>query len=252
MPSRIIDFDALSDPEGSLLLIDATTAPYVHKYLSLKKFLDSPYQETRATSPRSPASAARLWEARPWLGTSRSRSKNRCWQSCRAMTSLTSSCRDSADGSPSVCMIFSAARHRFRPGLRRLPPRPRALAENLSQRSRKSRPRPAGYPIFRYGSGSSDVLHALLEYRVTPFRLLVGHKGGAQINNAIQSLPAGRPQRLRVVTQGCPIGENVAGVDYHQYLGIRCARPGQCLGSLAADLAQHQSPVAAGHGRPAG
>jgi hypothetical protein len=31
-PSRIIDFDALSDPEGALLLIDATTAPYVHKY----------------------------------------------------------------------------------------------------------------------------------------------------------------------------------------------------------------------------
>ena len=32
LPSRIIDFDALSDPEGSLLLIDATIAPYVHKY----------------------------------------------------------------------------------------------------------------------------------------------------------------------------------------------------------------------------
>src|SRR6201987_1133718 len=46
-PSRIIDFDALSDPEGSLLLIDTTTAPYVHKYQSVKKFLESPYQETR-------------------------------------------------------------------------------------------------------------------------------------------------------------------------------------------------------------
>jgi hypothetical protein len=46
-PSRIIDFDALSDPEGSLLLIDATTAPYVHKHQSVKKFLESPYQETR-------------------------------------------------------------------------------------------------------------------------------------------------------------------------------------------------------------
>ena len=46
-PSRIIDFDALSDPEGSLLLINATTAPYVHKYQSVKKFLESPYQETR-------------------------------------------------------------------------------------------------------------------------------------------------------------------------------------------------------------
>src|SRR6516164_10695438 len=46
-PSRIIEFDALSDPEGSLLLINATTAPYVHKYQSVKKFLESPYQETR-------------------------------------------------------------------------------------------------------------------------------------------------------------------------------------------------------------
>ena len=41
-PSRIIGFDALSDPEGSLLLIDATTAPYVHKYQSVEKFLESP------------------------------------------------------------------------------------------------------------------------------------------------------------------------------------------------------------------
>src|SRR6201990_370848 len=46
-PSRIIDLDALSDPEGSLLLIDATIAPYVHKYQSVKKFLESPYPETR-------------------------------------------------------------------------------------------------------------------------------------------------------------------------------------------------------------
>ena len=46
-PSRIINFDAVSDPEGALLLINATTPPYVHKYRSVKKFLESPYQETR-------------------------------------------------------------------------------------------------------------------------------------------------------------------------------------------------------------
>src|SRR6266702_1346842 len=46
-PSRILDFDALADPEGSLLLIDATTAPYVHKYQSVETFLNSPYRETR-------------------------------------------------------------------------------------------------------------------------------------------------------------------------------------------------------------
>ena len=78
-----------------------------------------------------------------------------------------------------------------------------------------------GAPIFRYGSGSSDVLHALLEHRVTPFRLLVGHsKRALQINNAIQSLPVARTQGLRVLTLGCPIAENIAGVGYHQYLGL--------------------------------
>src|ERR1700737_46077 len=47
LPSRIIDFDALTDPEGSLLLIDAANAPYVHKYQNVEKFLESPYPETR-------------------------------------------------------------------------------------------------------------------------------------------------------------------------------------------------------------
>ncbi|RWX58254.1 hypothetical protein EN780_37425, partial [Mesorhizobium sp. M4B.F.Ca.ET.089.01.1.1] len=46
-PSRIVQFDALTNPEGSLLLIDATTAPYVHKYTNVELFLTSPYQETR-------------------------------------------------------------------------------------------------------------------------------------------------------------------------------------------------------------
>ena len=70
----------------------------------------------------------------------------------------------------------------------------------------------------RYGSGSSDVLHALIEHRVTPFRLLVGHSTADQ---QCDPIPSRRTDTgLRVVTLGCPIGENVAGVDYHQYLGL--------------------------------
>jgi len=46
LPSRIVDFDALSDPEGSLLLIDATTAPYVHRFENVEIFLRSPHPET--------------------------------------------------------------------------------------------------------------------------------------------------------------------------------------------------------------
>jgi hypothetical protein len=56
-----------------------------------------------------------------------------------------------------------------------------------------------------------------------------------------------------VVTLGCPIGEDVAGVDYHQYLGLFDALGqinawGSLARILAADLAQHQSRFAAGHG----
>lgn len=51
LPSRIIDFDALSDPEGSLLLIDATTAPYVHRYESVAKFPAGTRRLVRLRSP---------------------------------------------------------------------------------------------------------------------------------------------------------------------------------------------------------
>ena len=78
-----------------------------------------------------------------------------------------------------------------------------------------------GEPVFRFGSGSSDVLHALLKYRETPFKLLIGHsKGALQIQNGIQSLAPQRTDGLRVVTLGCPVQENVQGVSYHQYLGL--------------------------------
>jgi hypothetical protein len=62
------------------------------------------------------------------------------------MASLTSSCKDSAGGSPAVGMISLAARH--------------------------------------------------------------------------DPIPSRPTQGLRVVTLGCPIGENVAGLDYQQYLGL--------------------------------
>src|ERR1700731_4003289 len=51
--------------EGSLLLIDATTAPYVHKYQSVEKFLQSPYQETRdvdIAASSALGSAALAWD----------------------------------------------------------------------------------------------------------------------------------------------------------------------------------------------
>ena len=115
----------------------------------------------------------------------------------------------------------TGAHPQARPATFRPSPETACIGRELAASTPQEPTARGGAPIFRYGSGSSNVLHALLEHRVTPFRLLVGHsKGALQINNAIQSLPATRTQGLRVVTLGCPIGENVGGVDYHQYLGL--------------------------------
>jgi hypothetical protein len=79
-----------------------------------------------------------------------------------------------------------------------------------------------GVPVFRHGSGSSDVLHALLAQRQQPFRMLVGHsKGALQIGNAIRSLPAATTAPLEIVTLGCPIAEEPDTVaSYKQVLGL--------------------------------
>jgi hypothetical protein len=220
-PSRIVDFGALSDPEGSLLLIDATTAPYVHKYQSVKKFLESPYQETRdvdiatITGVGSSAlgSAALAWDISVALE--------------RPVLAIVPGYGVADVVLQGLGGWFAFGLHDFlssksliQTGLATAAPETARIGRALAA-STPQAPTARGAPIFRYGSGSSDVLHALLKYRVTPFRLLVGHsKGALQINNAIQSLPAERTRGLRVVTLGCPIGENVEGVDYHQYLGL--------------------------------
>ncbi len=220
-PSRIIDFDALSNPEGSLLLIDATIAPYVHQYQSVEKFLASPYPETRDVDIATITG----------VGSSALGSAALAWDISVALEKPVLAIVPGYGVADVVLQglggWFAFGLHDFlgsktliQSGLAMTAPETARIGRELPA-STPRQPTARGAPIFRYGSGSSDVLHALLEHRATPFRLLVGHsKGALQINNAIQSLPAARTHGLRVVTLGCPIGENVSGVDYHQYLGL--------------------------------
>ena len=221
-PSRIIDFDALSDPEGSLLLIDATIAPYVHKYQNVTKFLESPYQETRDVDIATITG----------VGSSALGSAALAWD---VSVALEKSVLAIVPGYGVADVVlqglggwFAFGLHDFlssktiiQTGLATAAPETARIGRELAASAPEEPTAPGGAPIFHYGSGSSDVLHALLKHRVTPFRLLVGHsKGALQINNAIQSLPAERTRGLRVVTLGCPVAENVKGVNYHQYLGL--------------------------------
>lgn len=240
-PSRIVDFDALSDPEGSMLLIDATTPPYVHKYKSVEAFLNSPYRETQdvdivtITGVGSSAlgSAALAWDVSVALQ--------------KPVLALVPGYGVADVLLQSLGGWFAFGLHDYlgsksmiQTGLAAAAPQAARIGRELAA-SAPSEPTVRGAPVFRCGSGSSDVLYALLMNREQPFRLLVGHsKGALQISNAIRSVPEEQLDGIRVVTLGCPIGEDFEGVEYHQYLGLFDA-----LGQLNAwgHRAEHWPPT---------
>ena len=240
-PSRIIEFDALSDPEGSLLLIDASTAPYVHKYRDVELFLNSPYQETRDVAIATITG----------VGSSALGSAALAWDISVEIHKPVLAIVPGYGAADVILQAlggwfgfglydFLSTKSLMQDSLASAAPQIAAIGRKLSASVPDARTL-NGAPIFRHGSGSSDVLHALLEYRETPFKLLVGHsKGALQIGNAIQSLPPDRTRGLCVLTLGCPIAENVEGVSYHQYLGLFDA-----LGQLNmwGNLPEHWPPT---------
>jgi hypothetical protein len=241
-PSRIIDLDAVSSPEGSLLLIDANTPPYVHKYISVAAYLDSPYDETRdvdvvtitGVGSSVLGSAALAWNVSVALA--------------RPVLAIVPGYGVADVVLQGLGGWFAFGLHDFmqskaiiQSGLAKTAPRAACIGRNLAATTPGEPSAPGGAPVFRYGSGSSDALHGLLEHRAAPFRVLVGHsKGALQIGNAIRSLPAKKTRGLRVITLGCPIADEIDGVHYHQYLGLFDA-----LGQLNAwgHRADHRPPT---------
>src|SRR3984893_17330932 len=254
-PSRIIDFDALSDPEGSLLLIDATTAPYVHKYQSVEKFLQSPYQENRDVDIATITG----------VGSSALGSAALAWDISVALEKPVLAIVPGYGVADLVLQglggWFAFGLHDFlssktliQTGLATAAPETACIGRELAASTPQEPTARGGAPIFRYGSGSSDVLHALLEHRVTPFRLLVGHSKGGAADQQCDPIPSCRTDAGAARGDaGLSDRRKCRGRGLSPISGpVRCPRPAQCLGSLArilaADLAQHQSRVAAGHG----
>ncbi|WP_213739375.1 hypothetical protein [Bradyrhizobium sp. dw_411] len=219
--SSISGLNALSDPEGSLLIIDATIAPHVHEYRNVENFLESSDRQARDVDIATITG----------VGSSALGSAALAWDISVALQKPVLAIVPGYGVADVVLQAlggwFAFGLHDFlgsksliQAGLAISAPQTARIGRELSA-SIPNEPTVRGAPVFRHGSGSSDVLHALLERRETPFRLLVGHsKGALQIGNAIESLPPERTRSLHVVTLGCPIGKNVPGVDYHQYLGL--------------------------------
>jgi len=219
-PPSALDLDALVNPEGALLVVDPARAPYVTRFEDLQSYLD--WHDAAEARPKACSITG--------VGSSALGSAALAWNVAKAL------------GQPVIAIVpgygvadavEQALGGWFGFGLHEALGTKSALqtwladyAPELAWVGRKlvaSTPghgkTATGAPTFLRGSGSSDVLHALmLKIEIT---CLVGHsKGALQIGNALDGLEAARTENLRVVTLGCPIAETAAGATYRQYLGV--------------------------------
>jgi hypothetical protein len=220
-PSRIVQFDALSDPEGSLLLIDTNTAPYVHRYTNVDLFLTSRHQETRDVEIATITGVGSSALGSAALARNISAALRKPVLAIVPGYGMADVVLQALGGWFGFGLYdYLHVKSFIQNNLANAVPQTASISRQLSASIPDAKTL-HGAPVFRHGSGSSDVLHALLIHRKAPFKLLVGHsKGALHIGNAIQSLPPERTQGLHVVTLSCPIAVDVKGANYYQYLGL--------------------------------
>lgn len=221
MPSRIMDFDAIRDPEGSLPLIDAQTAPYVHRYKDVGAYLASPYPETRAVTVASITGVGSSALGSAAMGWNLSTALGRPVLAIVPGYGVADVVLQGLGGWFGFGLFdYLQSKSMTQNALAKMAPDAAKIGRQLSASVPEAETL-NGAPIYRRGSGSSDVLHALLGELPGQFRILVGHsKGALQIGNALRSLPEGGADGLHVVTLGCPIAEEAASARYYQYLGL--------------------------------
>lgn len=214
-----IDLDALANPEGALLVVDAGRAPFIQRFEALPAFL-----KWRTSVGGAPTTVSITG-----VGSSALGSAAMAWDLSKALAAPVLAIVPGYGVADALLQglggwfgfgLYDAlqTKSRLQNALAVMSPELAAVGRNLVG-SLPDAPRIHGAPVFRTGSGSSDVLHALMgEIEIT---CVVGHsKGALSIANALRSLPAEETQGLRIVTLGCPIPEELPGAAYHQYLGL--------------------------------
>ena len=213
-----VDLSAEMDPEGSLLLVDPTSAPYIKVWKDVVAFIDS-----QAAAPE-PVSVACI----TGVGSSALGSAALAWNVAvglkRPVLAIVPGYGVADVVLQGLGGWFGFGLHDFlqtkshvQTALALVAPRTAAIGRNLSA-SAPGAVRVNDAPVFRTGCGASDVLHDLMERLA--IATVVGHsKGALAIGNALHGLPDGRTQGLKVVTLGCPIAQDAPGADYHQFLG---------------------------------
>ncbi|HEY2009394.1 MAG TPA: hypothetical protein VGH23_10425 [Rhizomicrobium sp.] len=215
-----LDLSAFDNPEGAILVIDASQPPFVLRFDKVPDFL-----EWHGKAEKQPTTVCISG-----VGSSALGSAALAWDISRAIHDNViaivpgygvADCILQALGGWFGFGFYNAfnTKSNVQELLAMTVPETAWIGRNLSASAPGSKKAPTGAPIFQTGSGSSDVLHALLQE--IALKRLIGHsKGALAIANAIRSLHPDERNGLQVVTLGCPIAAEFDTVTYRQFLGL--------------------------------
>jgi len=212
---RDIDLGALSDPEGSILIIDTKHAPYITVFRDVPSFLvrahAQPVIETvsiTGVGGSGLGSAGFAWNISAAIG-----------EPVAAIVpgyGLADVMQQALGGwfiGMHGWMIKQTAQNALALGAPALARIGRGLLATAPGHHELN-----DAPVFTRGSGSADVLHAILDAAPRITRLFGHSKGALVIESALAGQAPSQP--LNIVTFGCPIGEDVPGARYEQFLGL--------------------------------
>ncbi|MGY8663811.1 hypothetical protein Q3C01_15765 [Bradyrhizobium sp. UFLA05-109] len=215
--AKIINLSAQTNPEGTILVIDAHHAPFVHTYDDVRTFLQDglSFVPSRGGQPKTVKIITVTG-----VGSSALGSAAFAWnvsESLRQPVAAIVPGYGLADIVPQALGgWFGFGVHDF---ARRVAQQFLATtALELAKVGRHLSSTAIGDDAFRTGSPESDVLHEVLRSAEQIERLYGHSKGALCIQNAVRSLPPERTRRLHITTFGCVIQEET-DADYNQVMG---------------------------------
>jgi hypothetical protein len=215
-----LDLSALTNPSGSVIVVDANAAPYVRPpFRAMDAFFDY---------ANGPEGAGLHTIAITGVGSSAFGAVALAWDVSAALGEPVAAVVPGyglADVVPQALggwfgfEMYGPLQTATQNFLARFAPALALMGKELARTTPGHALAATGAPVFRHGSAASDDVHAILQH-VPGITRLVGHsKGALAIENAVRSLPAERTRTLSVLTFGCVIAEELAHARYAQYLG---------------------------------
>jgi len=215
---RQLDLGALSNPEGSILVVDAGRPPRITQFEDVASFIS--WVKTQGQTLRTASVTG--------VGSSALGSAAFAWNVSTALDEpvaaivpgygVADAIQQGLDGWFGVYnwWVRQMAQEVLAHTMPLAAPSNRHLMMTVPGDAESN----TGAPVFRRGSGSSDVLHTILKDLPNIDRVFGHSKGALAIKNAIESLPRETTQRLHVVTFGCRIAEDTPTTRYSQFLGL--------------------------------